>query len=127
MSDYVCLNTTLRRVDGGRVTSVEVGALDEFFKEEFGHSCYSIRPYLCHNEDEVFGSVEVKDEWFEPSSFSVFAANHPDIQIEVIACYSDSNLKDERHLFQGDVWEELKEVRYFPKPEIIQWTGNTVV
>ncbi|MBR3795950.1 MAG: hypothetical protein IKK34_07980 [Clostridia bacterium] len=46
MSDYVFLNTTLRRVDGGRVTSVEVDALDEFFNEEYGRCCYNCRPYV---------------------------------------------------------------------------------
>lgn len=65
-------------------------------------------------------------EHFEKEDFAAFAKSHPHLQMEVIERFEDYDENEIRHLYQGDLYEELHELRFFEKPKRIFWRNDWV-
>lgn len=86
---------------------------------------YGSKPSFTPNQTMIWADYSCSGV-FEVEAFAAFAESHPHLQMEVIERFEDYDENEIRHLYQGDLYEELRELRFFEKPKRIFWRNDWV-
>ena len=122
MSCMTILNAEVRRKDGRPVSDQDLMDFEEAWMAISWAETYD-HPHIAisnHNQHRIFASGAVWHS-FESADMRDFAKSHPHLQMEILADCEDLDVGNTRILYEGDVVEELFEVKFFEKPEKIKW------
>ena len=123
MGSFSELNITIRRKDLTPVTKEDLESFKRYFFEDFRDLRWreeTCNPHICTDKKEIFAACVIK--WtLEEEDFQPFARKHPHLQIEVMENSEHDGGTNTRYLFEGDLFEECQEVRFFEEPKLIDW------
>ena len=125
MSCMTILNAEIRRKDGKPVSDQDLMDFEEAWMAISWAETYD-HPHIAisnHNQHRIFASGAVWHS-FESADMRDFAKSHPHLQMEILADCDDMDVGNTRILYEGDVVEELCEVKFFEKPEKIKWDDS---
>lgn len=127
MGFYSEENITIRRKDGNPVTHEDLTGFDQFFHsdtfEEIWKEVYC-EPHICFNGMEIYAGFMTSCA-LDGNEIIPFAKANPHLQIELIESSESEEIGKTRFLYEGELYEELHEIRYFEEPKMIDWKEGT--
>lgn len=118
--DYIFINASVRRVDGQRHDPKDLEDFSAFWKEHYNPGRWNGEmPELSENEKEIWATYN-NYAYFEEGDVVEFAKTHPHLTIRVEVNGEESPGQTD-YLYQGALLEELHEIRYVPRPQVIDW------
>ncbi len=123
MGYYSAENITIRRKDRKPVTQEDLTSFEQFFHDDFAEDFWSevfCDPHICHNGMEIFAGCTIK--WnINGDEMTPFAKANPHLQIEIRESSDSDDVGRTRYLYEGDLYEELHEIRHYEEPKMIDW------
>ena len=117
------LQVSIRRVDGKNLTEKEVDEFNEFFRQNVLSNSLYVKwlARFCGGGYRMAFAMCDYLGYFDKNDLAQYAQSHPEHQIEVIV-ECDEHADQRRILYQGDIIEEMNEIRTFPEPTQIAWS-----